>query len=319
MNGIHSSGWGKFRNERWKNFSNYRQSPSRSAHERFIKMFFRLLAYMTLAVTIFIIFILLKDAIIFFQKISIYEFFTGTRWEPFGEPKSLGVLPLLAGTLMIAFGSIFIAVPLGLGSAIYLTQYSSKKTGELVLPIIEILSGIPTVVYGYFALTVVTPFLKHFFPSIETFNALSASIVVGVGILPMVSSLSAEALRMVPSSIQLAAYSLGMKKFHVIVRVVIPAAASGIVSSVILAFARAIGETMAVSLAAGATPNLEFNYLKGIQTITAFIVQISLGDTPAGSIEYYTIYALGFTLFIITFIFNYLASTLVKKFQEVYQ
>jgi phosphate transport system permease protein len=287
--------------------------------ERLIRWSFRLLAYLTIGVTLAIILVLLTDAFQFFREIPIQHFLFETRWEPFGEPKMLGVLPLLSGTLMVAFGSIAVALPLGLGSAIFLTQYAPRRVQEVALPVTEILGGIPTVVYGYFALTVVTPFLQKFFTGMETFNALSASIVVGIGILPMISSLSADALRVVPNVIRNGAYALGMRKFHVLTRVIIPAATSGIISSCILAFSRAIGETMAVTLAAGATPNLDFNFLKGIQTMTAFIVQVSLGDTPVSSLEYYTIYALGLLLFIITFLFNLIATWVVKKFREVYQ
>ncbi len=300
-------------------FKRFGQRPSFAPGEIAILWAFRVLAYLTVAVTIAIIVVLLKDAVIFFGKVGILDFLTGTEWDPFGRPQRFGILPLLTGSLMVALGSCAIAVPLGLGTAIYLTQYAPRKVREVLGPIVEVLGGIPTVVYGYFAVTAVTPFLKLFFPGIEVFNALSASIVVGIGIMPMVSSLSAESLRLVPGSIRNAGYALGMRKFHVVVKIMIPAAASGIVSSIILAFARAIGETMAVTLAAGQTPYMGVNYLKGIQTITAFIVQVSKGDAASGTLEYYTIYALGLTLFIITFLFNYLASRIVKRFREVYQ
>ena len=302
-----------------KKFKNYAKRPSYSIKERSIRWSLRTLAYLTVAVTLSILFILISDTVTFFRAYSPLDFFLGTRWEPFGEPKHLGVLPLVVGSLMIAAGSIAVAVPLGIGSAVYLTQYAGKTVRETVGPVIEILGGIPTVVYGYFALTVVTPLLRQIFPQIETFNALSASIVVGISIMPMISSISSESIRQVPSSIKHAGYALGMRKISVILRIIIPAGLSGIISSVILAFSRAIGETMAVTLAAGATPRMDVNYLEGVQTITAFIVQISLGDTPAGSIEYYTIYALGLTLFGLTFFFNYIASVATKKFGEIYE
>ncbi len=304
--------------DRKKVFRRYGERPSYSFQERGIRYFLRSLAYLTVGVTISIILVLSLDAVKFFEKVSIIEFLTETRWEPFGMPKHLGILPLLSGTLMIAVGSSFIALPLGFGTAVFLTQYATRSFRAFVTPMIEILGGIPTVVYGYFALNGVTPVLRYFFPTIEVFNAMSASIVVGIGILPMVSSLSVEALQAVPVSIRNAGYALGMRKFHVITRVIVPGALSGIVASFILAFARAVGETMAVTLAAGATPRLGWNYLSSIQTMTAFIVQISLGDTPAGSIEYYTIYAIGLTLFIITFLFNFLAARFVRRFREVY-
>ncbi len=300
-------------------FTRYGKKPSYGPGERSIRYLLRSLAYLTILITAAIIVVLVVDAGEFFAKIGFGEFLLGLRWEPFGQPKRLGVSPLLAGTMMIATGAMIVAVPLGLGTAVYLTQYASNRTANTIGPIVEILGGVPTVVYGYFALTTVTPFLGNFFPSIQVFNALSASIVVGIGTLPMISSLSAEALRLVPPAIRNAGYALGMRKFHVVTRIMVPAAFSGIVASVLLAFARAVGETMAVTLAAGATPNLHFNYLEGIQTITAFIVQVSLGDTPAGSIEYYTIYALGLTLFLLTFLFNFIASRIVKKFREAYE
>ncbi len=300
-------------------FARFGDRPSYSFKERFIRYSLRTLAYLTMAVTGAIIFVLVYDALNFFTQANILEFFIGTRWEPFGEPKKLGILPLLSGTLMIAFGSAFVALPLGFGTAVFLTQYAPPRVRAIVGPTVEILGGIPTVVYGYFALTAVTPFLKNFFPGIEVFNAMSASIVVGIGILPMVSSLSADALRAVPSSIKHAGYALGMRKIHVVTRVIVPAATSGIVASFMLAIARAIGETMAVTLAAGATPSVDWNYLESIQTMTAFIVQISLGDTPAGTIEYYTIYAIGLSLFVLTFAFNFAAARFVRKFREVYK
>jgi len=300
-------------------FSRYGDRPSYSWKERTIRYILRSFAYLTVGITFLIVYVLIFDTVRFFSLAGIVEFFTGTRWEAFGEPKRLGILPLLSGTLMIAIGSSLVCIPLGFGTAVFLTQYASRTLQGILMPIIEILGGIPTVVYGFFALTSVTPLLAKIFPTIEVFNALSASIVVGIATLPMVSSLSAEALRAVPQSIRQAGYAVGLSKFHVVVKITIPGAISGIVASFMLAFARAVGETMAVSLAAGSTPNLDWNYLKAIQTMTAFIVQISLGDTPAGSIEYYTIYAIGFTLLVLTFIFNYLAYRFVRRFREVYK
>lgn len=310
---------GVARQGRGQIFSRFGKRPSYSFQERGIRWFLRLLAYLTVGVTIAILITLLADAMTFFQEVSPGEFFLGTNWEPFGDPKSFGALPLIAGTLMVAFGASIVAIPLGIGIAVYLTQYSSRRIQGIVGPIVELLGGIPTVVYGYFALTTLTPLLKNIIPAIETFNALSASIVVGLMILPMIASLSAEALRLVPGAIRNAGYALGMRKFHVVVKIILPAAASGIISSFMLAFARAVGETMAVTLAAGATPNLNFNFLEGIQTITAFIVQISLGDAAAGTLEYYTIYALGLTLFLINFSINFVATRIVHRYREVYE
>jgi phosphate transport system permease protein len=307
------------REDRKTVFSRFGERPSYSKSEIIIRNFFRLNAYLTMAVTLGIIAVLLVDGVEFFRRVSAWEFFTGTVWSPFGQPKHLGVLPLISGTMMIAIGSSLVAIPLGMGTAIFLTLYAPRSFREIVTPIVEILGGIPTVVYGYFALDVVTPALQKIWPEMGLFNALSASIVVGISTLPMVSSLSAEAIRVVPSSIRNAGYALGMTKFHVVTRIVVPAALSGIVASFILAFSRAVGETMAVTLAAGSSPNMNWNYLESIQTMTAFIVQISLGDTPAGSIEYYTIYAIGLTLFVMTFAFNILALQIVRRFREVYK
>jgi len=300
-------------------FHRYGDRPSYSRKEKIIRFVLASMGHMTVFITVSIILVLFFDAVLFFEQASFIDFFTGTKWEPFGYPKRLGVLPLLSGTMMIAFGSVFVAVPFGFGSAVYLTQYASPRFQAVTKPIIEILGGIPTVVYGYFALTGITPLLKYIFPEIEVFNALSASIVVGISIIPMVSSLSTDAMNAVPSSIKNAAYSVGMRKFHVVTKIIIPASTSGVVASFMLAFARAVGETMTVTLAAGSTPSMSWNYLEGIQTMTAFIVQMSLGDTQAGSIEYYTIYAIGLSLFGITFLFNFIATTIVKRFREVYQ
>ncbi|MDH5655669.1 MAG: phosphate ABC transporter permease subunit PstC [Spirochaetia bacterium] len=300
-------------------FHRYGDRPSYSGKEKFIRWLLASMGHLTVMVTVSIILVLLVDALFFFEKASFIEFFTGTKWEPFGQPKKLGVLPLFSGTMMIAFGSCMVAIPFGFGSAVYLTQYASPRFQALVKPVIEVLGGVPTVVYGYFALTGITPLLKVVFPEIQVFNALSASIVVGISIIPMVSSLSSDAMNAVPNSIKTAGYAVGMQKFHVVTKIIIPASTSGVIASFMLAFARAVGETMTVTLAAGSTPNMSWNYLEGIQTMTAFIVQMSLGDTPAGSIEYYTIYAIGLSLFGVTFLFNFIATTIVKRFREVYK
>ncbi|MCS7204623.1 MAG: phosphate ABC transporter permease subunit PstC [Leptospiraceae bacterium] len=300
-------------------FSRYGKTPSFSLTERLLKYTLTFFGWLTVVITLLIAYILIQDGVLFFSKVSPVDYFFGREWAPFGQPKKFGVLPLVNGTLMIAIGSIVIAAPLGLLTAVFLTQYATRQVREVTIPLIEILGGIPTVVYGYFALDVITPLLKKVFPEIEIFNALSATIVVGISLIPLVASLSADSIRAVPKSIQMGGYALGLTKFHVVTRIIVPAAFSGIVASVILAFARAIGETMAVTLAAGASPKLTLNYLESIQTMTAFIVQISLGDTPYGSIEYYTIYAVGLHLFLITLAFNWLALQLVRKYREVYR
>lgn len=234
------------------------------------------------------------------------------------EPRSFGVLPLVGGTLLIVVGAALIAIPIGLASAIYLAEYSSDQVRSVVKPILEVLAGIPTVVYGYFALTFITPLLEIVLPSTKIFNAASGSIVVGIMVLPMVASLCDDALRAVPSSLRQAGYALGATQFEVILRVALPAALSGIMASFVLAASRAIGETMAVTLAAGATPNLTFNPLESIQTMTAYIVQVSLGDTPAGTVEYQTIFAVASLLFAMTLSLNIFAQKILNRFREVY-
>lgn len=250
--------------------------------------------------------------------VSVWEFLTGTRWTPILKPRAYGVLPLVGGTLLIAAIAALVALPVGLAAAIFLSEYAPNKMRRIVKPVLEILAGIPTVVYGYFALTLVTPILKVFFPDMLVFNALSAGLVMGVMIIPMVSSLSEDAMSSVPNSLRNGAYALGATRVEVSLRVVVPAALSGIVASFIIAISRAIGETMLVTIAAGATPNLTINPLDSIQTMTAFIVQLSLGETPHGSLEYNTIFAVGLLLFFITLVMNLLGHFIVRRWREKY-
>lgn len=286
--------------------------------ERYMPRLLLIVSLLSIVTTVGILVILITEASGFFRHVSIVEFLTNPKWTPLFSSQNFGVMPLVAGTMMITVGACVVAVPLGLGSAIYLSEYAPSRVRRIVKPILEILAGIPTIVYGFFALTVVTPFLKLIFPQITLFNALSASIVVGIMILPMISSLSEDAMSSVPKSIRNGAYALGSTKFEVAIRVVFPAALSGIVASIVLALSRAVGETMIVTLAAGALPNLNFDYLSSIQTMTAYIVQISKGDTPHGSIEYLTIFAVGLTLFVITFAMNILAKYITERFKEEY-
>ena len=258
----------------------------------------------TLLTTCTVLVILGKESVAFFSQVSIFDFLFGTRWEPLLEPKSFGVLPLVCGTLLIVIGSIILAVPTGLLIAAYLNEFASSRTRSIIKPILEILTGIPTVVYGYFALTFITPIIKLVIPDIQVFNAISAAIVVGIMILPMISSLCDDAFRAVPGGIRDGAYALGATPYEVITQIVLPAAKSRVGASVVLAVSRAIGETMAVTLAAGATPNMTLNPLESIQTMTAYIVQVSLGDTPAGGIEYQTCFAVAALLFVMTLTMN---------------
>jgi phosphate transport system permease protein len=278
-----------------------------------------LCAALSVATTAGIIFVLAEETYGFFGKVSVWDFLFGTRWTPLLEPKSFGILPLLNGTLLIVVGSALIAIPVGLASAVYLSEYATPRTRGFFKPILEILAGIPTVVYGYFALTFITPLLQGIIPGTQVFNAASASIVVGVMILPMVASLCDDALRAVPVSLREGAYALGATSFETSARVVVPGALSGIMAAFVLAISRALGETMAVALAAGATPRITLNPLESIQTMTAYIVQVSLGDTPAGTIEYQTIFAVGSMLFVITLLANLAANLVMRRFREVYE
>ena len=271
-----------------------------------------------LATTVGIIIILSTETVSFFKDVSVSEFFGGTEWTPLFKPQSFGVIPLVAGTLLVTAGACLIALPVGLATAIFMSEYAPNRVRRVLKPLLEVLAGIPTVVYGFFALTFVTPLLRSIIPGVDVFNAASASIVMGVMIIPMVSSLSEDAMVAVPRSLREGAYALGATKFETATRVVVPAALSGIVASFILAISRAIGETMIVTLAAGATPNLTGNPFESIQTMTAYIAGTSLGDTPQGSIEYRTIFAVAMTLFLMTFVMTLLAHYVVRRYREVY-
>lgn len=269
--------------------------------------------------TIGIVVVLVTESAGFFRQVPLVDFLTGTQWSPLYTDQQFGILPLLNGTLMIAVGAMVLALPIGLTSAIYLSEYASKRVRGIVKPLLEILAGIPTVVYGYFALVFITPVLRAVFPGAGVYNAASGAIVVGIMIIPMVASLSEDALSAVPRSLREAAYGLGATKFEVSTRVAVPAALSGIAASFILAVSRAIGETMAVTLAAGATPRMTLNFLESIQTMTAYIVQVSLGETPHGSLEYKTIFAVGLVLFLITLAMNLLSNRITTRFREAYE
>ncbi|MCH7811996.1 MAG: phosphate ABC transporter permease subunit PstC [Chloroflexi bacterium] len=277
-----------------------------------------LCAFISLFTTGAIIFTLLRESSGFFQEVSLIEFLTGTKWFP--GVGQFGILPLLGGTLLVALGAAVIALPTGLATAIFLSEYAPSWLRSIIKPTLEVLAGIPTVVLGFFALTFLSQdVIQVLFPGTKIFNAAAAAIAVGILIIPMVSSLSEDAMSAVPRSLREAAYALGSTKFEVAVRVVVPAALSGIVASFILAISRAIGETMIVTLAAGATPNLTWNPLDSIQTMTAYIVQVSLGDTPQGSIEFKTIFAVALALFVLTLVMNVVSQYLLQRFREVYE
>jgi len=291
---------------------------SRKTIEHIIEGLLKSSAVVTILTTIGIIWVLLSESFSFFQEVSLLDFLTDTEWTPLFAIKHFGILPLIAGTLLTTFIAVSVALPLGLTIAVYLSEYAPKKFRKTVKPMLEVLAAVPTVVYGFFALMVVTPFLQKIIPGMAGFNALSAGIVMGIMIIPFVSSLSEDALQAVPKSLRNASYGLGSTRFQTAFKVMVPAASSGIVVSVILAFSRAIGETMIVAIAAGQQPRLTANPLVPIETITAYIVQVSLGDVPHGSLEYKTIFAAGMTLFVFTFILNNISFWVRKKFREQY-
>ncbi len=286
--------------------------------EFLIKGWLGLCAFVSIITTAVIVILLLSETLNFFESVSPGEFFLGTTWTPLFEPSSYGVLPLVWGTMIVTVGAAIIAVPTGLASAIYLSEYASDRVRRIIKPVLELLAGIPTVVYGYFALTFITPSLRSVIPDIQVFNALSAAIVVGIMILPMIATLSDNALRAVPVSLRQGAYALGATSYEVTTRVVVPAGLSGVMASFLLAISRAIGETMAVTLAAGQTPNMSLSMFESIQTMTAYIVQVSLGDTPTGGIAYQTLFAVATLLFFITLVINIVSQVILNRFREVY-
>ena len=273
-------------------------------------------AALTVVTTVGIILTLLINAVQFFRQVSLLDFLTGTEWSPLFADASFGVLPLVIGTLIVAIGAGLIALPIGLLCAIYLSEYAHPKVRKVIKPVLEILSGIPSIVYGFFALTTITPFLQKIIPETNIYNALSASIAIGIMTIPLVASLSEDAMTAVPDTYRHGAYALGATRLEVVVRVVLPAAVSGIIASFILAVSRAIGETMIVALAAGSRSSMSLNPLQSVQTLTGFIAQASMGDNPFGTVSYYSLYAVGFLLFLLTFVLNILSRRIIKR-QEV--
>ena len=276
-------------------------------------------ALISVATTVGIVIALFLPAFEFFQEVSFADFITGTEWAPLFEPPSFGVLPLISGTINVTIIASLVAMPLGLGSAIYLSEYASPRTRGILKPALEILAGIPTIVFGYFALTFMTPLLRDLGFEVDVFNTLSAGLVMGVMLMPTVASLSEDAMGAVPRDLRDGAYALGSTKMQVATRVVVPAAVSGIVASFVLAISRAVGETMIVLIAMGQQPNLTFDPREAAETMTAFIAATGAGDIPTGSLEYKTIFAVGATLFVLTLLMNVVAIRLVRKYREVYE
>lgn len=290
----------------------------RDIKEKAIEVVLFLAASVSVLTTVGIIFLLIEESVLFFQKVSFWEFITGTEWTPlFAEP-SYGIWALLSGTITTSAIALVVSIPMGTIIAIYLSEFASPKLREICKPILELLAAIPTVVYGYFALLFVTPLLQKIFPELPGFNMLSAGIVMGLMIVPLVSSLSEDAMRAVPVSLREGSMAMGATKLQTAIRVVFPAAISGIIASYILAASRAVGETMIVAVAAGLQPNFTFNPFKSAATVTAYIVQVSLGDLPRGTLEYQTIFAAGLALFVMTLILNIIGYLLAKRYREIY-
>lgn len=277
-----------------------------------------LIASVSVLTTIGILFTLLTETVTFFTRVNPMEFLLSKEWAPFSSDPKYGIFSLILGTLKVTAVATVFAVPVGLGAALYLSEYASDKSRRIIKPILEILAGIPTIVYGFFALTFVTPILRSVFPELGSFNSISPGLVVGVMIIPMITSMSEDAMSSVPDSIKEGALGLGATKFELAAKIVFPAALSGIIASIVLAISRAIGETMIVSLAAGSTPDSSFSLIGSIQTMTGFIVQVATGDATYGSDIYYSIYAVGFTLFLFTFIMNIISQWVTKRFREEY-
>jgi len=287
--------------------------------EAFVRHLFFVFSLVAIFTTLGIIGMLFFESFLFFRKVNVLPFLTDTQWTPLFYEQHFGILPLLCGTLLTTGIAVLVAAPLGILIAIFLSEYATPRTRNICKPILEVLAGVPTVVYGYFALLFVTPLLKRVIPSLAGFNALSPGIVMGIMILPLVSSLSEDAMHAVPQSLREAGYALGSTKFEVATKIVFPAAFSGVTASFILALSRAIGETMLVTIAAGSMPQLTLNPLVPVMTMTAFIATVSLGDVPAGTLEYQTIFAVGLVLFLFTFFLNLIARRLRQRFREVYQ
>lgn len=290
----------------------------RNTLERLIPVCLFLIASVSVLTTIGIIFTLLSETVEFFKRVPFVEFFTGTVLKPLSQTPQFGVLPLITGTIMSSVIAMFVAVPIGLMTAIYLSEYASDKFKKIVKPLLEILAGIPTIVYGFFAFTFITPLLRDFIPGLQATNILSPGLVMGVMIIPMIASLSEDAMSAVPNAMREGAFALGSTKLEVTRRVVIPAALSGIIASFILGISRAIGETMIVTIASGSTKNFTFDITQSMQTMTAYIVEVTGGDAPAGSTIYYSLYAVAMTLFVFTLVMNMIARRISHKFREEY-
>jgi phosphate transport system permease protein len=291
---------------------------ARHVKERVIEFLLFLAACVSVATTVGIVLVLLKESYVFFQHVSLWDFLTDTQWTPLFADAHYGILPLLSGTLVSSAVALLVAVPLGTIIAIYLSEFAPFSVREIAKPFLELLAGVPTIVYGYFALLFVTPLLQKIFPGLPGFNLLSAGLVMGVMIIPTVSSVSEDAMRAVPMALREGSYAMGATRFQTAIRVVTPAAFSGIAAAYILGISRAVGETMILAVAAGLQPNLTWNPMEPAATITAYIVQVALGDLPHGSIGYQTIFAAGLVLALLTLFFNVVGHMLRKRYRQAY-
>jgi len=295
-----------------------RRAALRNAKERLIEFVLLLAALSSIAITVGIVGVLVYESLGFFKHVSLFDFLTDTQWTPLFDDAHYGILPLLSGTLVTTLIALSVAIPVGTITAIYLSEYATHRVREIVKPIMELLSAVPTVVYGYFALIFVTPLLQKLMPELPGFNMLSAGLVMGIMIIPYVSSVSEDAIRAVPMHIREGSYAMGATRLQTSIRVVLPSALSGIAAAYILGISRAVGETMVVAIAAGMQPNFTWNPTEPAETITAYIVQVSLGDLPHGTVAYQTIFAAGLTLLLLTLTFNVAGFLLRKRFRQVY-
>lgn len=291
---------------------------SRHLKERGIEMVLLFAALVSVATTLAIVFILVKESIVLFEHVSLWDFFTDTQWTPLFDDAHYGIMVLVSGTVTSSLVGLAVAIPLGTIIAIYLSEFAPHKVREIAKPFLELLGGVPTIVYGYFALLVVTPLLQMFITDLPGFNMLSAGLVMGIMIVPYVSSIAEDAMRAVPMSLREGSYAMGATRFQTAIKVVTPAALSGLAAAYILGISRAVGETMILAVAAGMQPNLTWNPLEPAATITAYIVQVALGDLPHGSIGYQTIFAAGLTLMLITLFFNLIGHVMRKRYREAY-
>ncbi|MCK2096143.1 phosphate ABC transporter permease subunit PstC [Thauera aromatica] len=295
-----------------------KKKRTRHVKERVIEALLFFAAFISVFTTAAILYVLISESVLFFQQVSIFDFLTDTQWTPLFADPHYGILPLLSGTITVAGVGLLLAIPVGTIIAVYLSEFASVGVREVVKPLLEMLAGVPTIVFGYFALLFVTPLLQRIFPDLPGFNMLSAGLVVGIMIVPYISSLAEDAMRAVPMSLREGSYAMGATRFQTAIKVVAPAATSGIAAACILGVSRAVGETMVVAVAAGMQPKFTFNPMEGAGTITAYIVQVALGDLPHGELAYQTIFAAGLTLVLLTLVFNILGYWLRRKFRETY-